>query len=40
MSLDEYVREFEAGGYEVTHVVESVCGACDGRVFKVEITDE
>lgn len=40
MTLDEYVRGFQAGGYEVTHVVESVCGGCGGRAFEVQVTEE
>jgi hypothetical protein len=26
MTLDEAIREYKEDGYEVTHVVESVCG--------------
>ncbi|WP_112261625.1 hypothetical protein [Lentzea terrae] len=40
MTLDEYVRDFRAGGYEVTQVVESVCGGCGGRTFEVQVTEE
>jgi hypothetical protein len=38
--LAEYIRHFKAGGYPVTTVVESRCGVCDGRAFRVTIDEE
>ncbi|XVV15885.1 hypothetical protein ACQP2X_16500 [Actinoplanes sp. CA-131856] len=38
--LAEYVRQFEAGGYPVATVVESRCGQCDGRAFRVGIDED
>ncbi|MFI9643132.1 hypothetical protein ACIG87_24280 [Micromonospora sp. NPDC051925] len=38
--LAEYIRYFEAGGYPVATVVESRCGECDGRTFRVRIDEE
>lgn len=38
--LAAYIRRYEAGGYPVTTVVESRCGACDGRAFRVELDEE
>ncbi|WP_328338575.1 hypothetical protein [Micromonospora sp. NBC_00421] len=38
--LAEYLRYFEAGGYPVATVVESRCGGCDGRTFRVDIDEE
>ncbi|MEV6602412.1 hypothetical protein AB0M36_37025 [Actinoplanes sp. NPDC051346] len=38
--LAECVRDFKAGGYPVTTVVESRCGECDGRSFQVNIDEE
>ncbi len=40
MTLDEVVRAYQEDGYEVTHVVESVCGGCGGRSFEVQVTEE
>ncbi|MET9628800.1 hypothetical protein ABZX92_15180 [Lentzea sp. NPDC006480] len=40
MTLDEAVRAYQEDGYEVTHVVESVCGGCGGRTFQVQVTEE
>lgn len=39
MTLEEAIREYQEDGYEVTHVVESVCGGCGGRTFEVQVTD-
>ncbi|MEV6598673.1 hypothetical protein AB0M36_17710 [Actinoplanes sp. NPDC051346] len=38
--LAEYIRHFKAGGYPVTTVVESRCGECDGRAFRINIDEE
>ncbi|MEV4842249.1 hypothetical protein AB0K20_03355 [Micromonospora matsumotoense] len=38
--LADYLRYFEAGGYPVATVVESRCGGCDGRSFRVDIDEE
>ncbi|MGV9414846.1 hypothetical protein ACWDOP_33515 [Nocardia sp. NPDC003693] len=38
--LTEYVRDFEAGGYRVDRIVESVCAGCDGREFGVDADDD
>lgn len=38
--LAEYIRHFKAGGYPVDTVVESRCGECDGRTFRVNIDEE
>jgi hypothetical protein len=35
--LAEYVREFQAGGFPVAQVVESVCARCGGRTFRVTV---
>jgi hypothetical protein len=35
--LAEYVREFQAGGFPVARVIESVCGRCDSRTFHVAV---
>ncbi|HUQ56139.1 hypothetical protein [Lentzea sp.] len=40
MTLDEAIREYHEDGYEVTHVVESLCSGCGGRTFEVQMTDE
>lgn len=32
------IRDFRAGGYPVATVVESRCGRCDGRAFRVEVS--
>ncbi|WP_439656470.1 hypothetical protein ACSHWB_29125 [Lentzea sp. HUAS TT2] len=39
MTLEEAIREYQEDGYEVTHVVESVCRGCGGRTFEVQVTD-
>ena len=36
--LAEYIRAYRAGGYDVAHVAESICGDCGGRGFEV-VTD-
>ncbi|MFJ8689827.1 hypothetical protein [Micromonospora wenchangensis] len=38
--LADYLRYFAAGGYPVDTVVESRCGGCDGRAFRVDIDEE
>ncbi|SCF45595.1 hypothetical protein GA0070216_11894 [Micromonospora matsumotoense] len=38
--LAEYLRHFAAGGYPVATVLESRCGECDGRTFRVTIDEE
>jgi hypothetical protein len=38
--LAECVRAFKAGGYPVATVVESRCGGCDGRAFRVNVDEE
>ncbi|MBG0564373.1 hypothetical protein [Actinoplanes aureus] len=38
--LAGYIRDFQAGGYPVAAVVESRCGKCDGRAFRVDIDEE
>ncbi|HEX7305273.1 hypothetical protein [Lentzea sp.] len=40
MTLDEAVRAYQEDGYEVTHVVESVCSGCGGRAFEVQLTGD
>jgi len=35
--LAEYIRHSKAGGYPVATVVESRCGECDGRAFRVNL---
>lgn len=37
--LAEYLRAFQAGGYRVVDVVESVCTGCAGRAFRVLADD-
>jgi hypothetical protein len=37
--LADYIREFQAEGYPVDQVVESVCGHCNGRAFRVLVDD-
>jgi hypothetical protein len=38
--LVEFIRSaFQADGYPTAKVAESVCGRCDGRVFRVHIDD-
>jgi hypothetical protein len=37
--LAEYIREFQAEGYPVSKVVESVCDHCNGRAFRVLVDD-
>ncbi|MGI5501010.1 hypothetical protein [Lentzea sp. CA-135723] len=38
MTLAEEIRAYQEDGYEVTHVVESVCGGCGGKKFRVQMT--
>jgi hypothetical protein len=38
--LAEYLRHFQAGGYSVDKVVESMCRSCNGRAFRVMVDDE
>lgn len=38
--LAEYLRAFQAGGYRVVDVAESVCAGCTGRAFRVLADDE
>jgi hypothetical protein len=38
--LAEYVRHYQAGGYPVAKVAESVCSQCNGRTFRVNINDD
>ncbi|USX55809.1 hypothetical protein [Lentzea sp. HUAS12] len=40
MTLDEAIRAYQDEGYEVTHVVESVCGGCGGKSFTVQMTED
>ncbi len=35
--IAEYLREYAAEGYPVDHVAESVCVACDGRSFRLQV---
>jgi hypothetical protein len=37
--LADYIRHFQAEGYQVDQVVESVCGHCNGRAFRVLVDD-
>jgi hypothetical protein len=38
--LASFLRDFEAGGYPVTDIVESSCAGCDGRAFRLLADDE
>jgi len=38
--LTDYLHEFQAGGYPVVDVVESVCANCTGRNFRLTADDE
>ena len=37
--LADYIRHFQAEGYPVDQVVESVCTRCSGRAFRVLVDD-
>jgi hypothetical protein len=38
--LAEYLRSFQAGGYPIVDVVESVCADCEGRAFRLVADDD
>ncbi|MBB5873383.1 hypothetical protein F4553_006817 [Allocatelliglobosispora scoriae] len=38
--LDEFLRDYQAGGYPVAEVVHAACADCGGTVFAVLLDDE